>query len=280
MNYQKQQSPGCGGCLIIALILILLPGGASFLGSVLSFGLTAVLILIGGFWLFSFWMKRKIVEYQGTRSEQNQRFVWLLVHILVHIAKFDGKISKDEVQTIQRFFQQRLHYDQTQMHLVKELIKEASSSNQTLESLIQEFKGTFGYEPRLILLELIYQVMYTNETVTPEELKIAKEIADYLEISAYNQQTFEAKHRYNRQHGNTGYGAYSNNTSPSQESAYYAVLGLEKGADFATIKKSYRKLSMQYHPDKVSHLGEEFRNVAEEKMKEINAAYGFFKKQQ
>jgi DnaJ like chaperone protein len=30
---------------------------------------------------------------------------------------------------------------------------------------------------------------------------------------------------------------------------------------------------MQYHPDKVSHLGEEFKKIAEEKMKEINIAY-------
>ena len=45
-----------------------------------------------------------------------------------------------------------------------------------------------------------------------------------------------------------------------------------------TIKKSYRQLSMKYHPDKVSHLGDEFKKVAEEKMKEINAAYDFFKR--
>jgi len=35
---------------------------------------------------------------------------------------------------------------------------------------------------------------------------------------------------------------------------------------------------MKYHPDKVTHLGQEFRSVAEEKMKEINAAYDFLKK--
>jgi DnaJ like chaperone protein len=37
---------------------------------------------------------------------------------------------------------------------------------------------------------------------------------------------------------------------------------------------------MQYHPDKVSHLGDEFRTGAEEKMKEINQAYDYFKKTQ
>ena len=45
-----------------------------------------------------------------------------------------------------------------------------------------------------------------------------------------------------------------------------------------TIKKAYRQLSMKYHPDKVSHLGDEFKGVAEEKMKELNAAYDFFKR--
>ncbi|MCK5195770.1 MAG: DnaJ domain-containing protein [Desulfobulbaceae bacterium] len=52
---------------------------------------------------------------------------------------------------------------------------------------------------------------------------------------------------------------------------------MQAGTDFEQIKKSYRKLSMKYHPDKVGHLGEEFRKVAEEKMKEINGAYHHFK---
>ena len=67
-------------------------------------------------------------------------------------------------------------------------------------------------------------------------------------------------------------------SAASLEEQYYAVLGLEQGADFAEIKKAYRKLSMQYHPDKVGHLGDEFKKVAEEKMKEINVAYGYFEK--
>lgn len=49
---------------------------------------------------------------------------------------------------------------------------------------------------------------------------------------------------------------------------YYEVLGLEKGADEQAIKKAYRKLAMQYHPDKNPGNKE-----AEEKFKEINEAY-------
>ena len=56
------------------------------------------------------------------------------------------------------------------------------------------------------------------------------------------------------------------------------MLGVTSETEFPAIKKAYRKLSMQYHPDKVAHLGDEFKGVAEEKMKEINAAYDYFRK--
>lgn len=49
---------------------------------------------------------------------------------------------------------------------------------------------------------------------------------------------------------------------------YYEVLGVDKGADEASIKKAYRKLAMQYHPDKNPDNKE-----AEEKFKEASEAY-------
>jgi len=39
------------------------------------------------------------------------------------------------------------------------------------------------------------------------------------------------------------------------------------------IKSAYRKLAAQYHPDKVNHLGDEFKTLAEKKFKEIQEAY-------
>ena len=46
----------------------------------------------------------------------------------------------------------------------------------------------------------------------------------------------------------------------------------------ADVRKKYRELAAQYHPDKVNHLGEKLRKVAEQEMKEINEANEFFKK--
>ncbi|MEE4165192.1 MAG: TerB family tellurite resistance protein [Desulfocapsaceae bacterium] len=274
MRYRQQQPPGCGGCLLIILLIIFVTGGApaiiNLMGLIIFSGIAGILLFIALFWGFSYWVQKQVSTYESSQTESHNRFVWLLVNILVKISQLDGHMSRDEVQTIQRFFQQNLRYNQTQMNWVKNLIKEATSSTQTLESLLEEFRSTFAYEPRLILLELIYQIVYTKDPVPENELASARKIAAFLEISEYDQRTIEAKYRYQRQRS----------TTESNESAarYYATLGLDDGAGMDTIKKVYRQLSMKYHPDKVSHLGDEFKGVAEEKMKELNAAYDFFKR--
>ena len=56
-------------------------------------------------------------------------------------------------------------------------------------------------------------------------------------------------------------------------SSPYDVLGLPRNATQEDIKKAYRNLVKQYHPDKVNHLGEEFRALAEKRFKEIQEAY-------
>lgn len=53
----------------------------------------------------------------------------------------------------------------------------------------------------------------------------------------------------------------------------YEILGIPFGASQEQITSAYRQMAKQYHPDRVTHLGPEFQTLAEEKMKEINAAY-------
>lgn len=53
----------------------------------------------------------------------------------------------------------------------------------------------------------------------------------------------------------------------------YEVLGIEKNASSDDIKKAYRALASKYHPDKVNHMGDEFKELAEIRFKEIQEAY-------
>jgi len=55
----------------------------------------------------------------------------------------------------------------------------------------------------------------------------------------------------------------------------YEILEIEPGASKEDIHKAYRALANKYHPDKIAHLGSEFQTLAEEKFKEIQAAYDY-----
>jgi DnaJ like chaperone protein len=57
----------------------------------------------------------------------------------------------------------------------------------------------------------------------------------------------------------------------------YDVLGITMLPDGAALKRIYRELVSQYHPDKVQHLAPEFKAVADQKIREINQAYDFLK---
>jgi DnaJ like chaperone protein len=274
MEYRQHNQPGCGGCLLIIGLLLLVTGGApalfNFLGFIFFSGIFGILLLVAAFWGFSYYVRQRVSTYESSQTESHKRFVYLLVHVLVKIAQADGHFTRAELNTIVSFFQNNLRYNQDQMYWVKQLIKDAREADVSMDELLEEFRSSFAYEPRLILLELVYQMIYTKQPPVESELEIARRVASFLHISAYDQRTFEAKYKYHQ---------YQEATSgAAADERYYGVLGLEPGADFASIKKAYRKLSMQYHPDKVAHLGDEFKGIAEEKMKEINAAYDFFQR--
>lgn len=61
--------------------------------------------------------------------------------------------------------------------------------------------------------------------------------------------------------------------SSKGEPSPYDILGVSPTAQAADIRAAYQNLVRQYHPDRVASMPEEFREVAERRTKEINAAY-------
>ena len=60
---------------------------------------------------------------------------------------------------------------------------------------------------------------------------------------------------------------------PSAEQDPYKILGVSRNASPEEIKSAYRKQAQRYHPDRVSHLGEELQQLAKQKFLEIQKAY-------
>ena len=63
------------------------------------------------------------------------------------------------------------------------------------------------------------------------------------------------------------------------EDHYRHVLGVSGSAGEEEIRAAYRTQLAKYHPDKVTHLGDEFYDLASRRTKEIIEAYEFFKRQ-
>src|SRR6516165_6701271 len=71
---------------------------------------------------------------------------------------------------------------------------------------------------------------------------------------------------------------WSEHMSSTGDHSPYELLGVPPTASMVEIKRSYLQLATQYHPDKVAHLAPEFRALAEQRMKDLNAAYDAIKK--
>ena len=63
-----------------------------------------------------------------------------------------------------------------------------------------------------------------------------------------------------------------------EELAHARVLGLRGQITFEDIKRCYRERMQEYHPDKVSSLGQKLRELADAEAKRINLAYEFFRR--
>lgn len=100
----------------------------------------------------------------------------------------------------------------------------------------------------------------------------AESSASYQTYDSHNYRSgHQNSHQENYHHNNTG--GEGRKGEPNGIEFCYSVLGISTNATDAEVKKAYRKLAMEYHPDRYANSSEEVRIRANEKFRKVNEAY-------
>jgi DnaJ like chaperone protein len=263
----KQQQSNVLLWSVIGLLVFLAMGGLRLVGTVIAvlFDILPLLVL-GYVFYFVYNTSQRRGGFQnplGKGEDVHRRFVELLVYIMVQMGKADGQLTSTETRVIYGFFQSQMRYVEIDLKWIAELIETANHREMSLETLCAEFNQHFPYEAKLLLLELIGQIISADGRLDSTEKNKAEHVLALLQIQEKDAYRFRQLYLSSARQ----------QTPEHSKHLHYATLGLQDGATQDEIKKAYREACKRHHPDKVHHLGPEFRRVAEEKMQQINAAY-------
>lgn len=214
-------------------------------------GPIGAMIGLGLGWMFDSSSEHDL-EKKGYSKTTTGDFAVSLMVLIAAVMKADGKVVKSELDYVKTFLIQRFGADSATeaLKMLRDLLKQ----NIPVRAVCNQIKSGLDYPSRLELLHLLYGVANADKHVHEKEILIIDEIGYYLGISSTDQQSLKSMF------------------VKSAESSY-KILGVSKDATNDEIKKAYRNLAKEFHPDKVSYLGEEFKHTAEEKFKKINDAY-------
>lgn len=188
-------------------------------------------------------------------------FNFILVSLTAAVIRSDGKTTRLELDYVKDFFVNQFGLEKTKQDLL--MLREALKQDIPLNKICSAARGKMNYHSRLQLLHYLFGIAYADGQLSPEEQNVLLRISTFLGINPVDYRTVGAM-----------FGG--NNTSSNKA---YEILGIEKNTTEEEIKKAYRQMALKYHPDRVTHLGEDVRKAAEEKFKKIKEAYDAVKKE-
>ena len=194
----------------------------------------------------------------GTARTTQGDFGMSLLVLVAAVMKADGKIVKSELDYVKHFFVRQFGQESAKQALL--MLKDILKQEIPVRDVCLQIKGNMDYSSRLQLLHLLFNVSLADTTIHTSEIQIIEKIATYLGVASGD------------------FLSIKNMFIPETDSSY-KILEIDPSSSNDEVKKAYRRMAMKYHPDKVSHLGEEFRKTADEKFKKVNEAYEKIKKE-
>ena len=265
-----------GGKLIVGLLGMLIGG---------PIGL-AIGVLIGHF------LDRGVERVQsfnpfrpyrpGEREEVQDALFSAVFSIMGHLAKADGRVSEQEIGQAEAIMS-RMQLNDEQRRRAQEAFRQGKDDDFPLDQTVAEFRQRIRRRRHLVVvfLELLLQTALADGELHAEEERILFRVAAGLGVpeSQFRQilNMVLAQARF----GGAGAGGAGGAAGPSRPSLgeAYQVLGVTEDASDQEVKKAYRRLMSEHHPDKLAARGvpDEMIRVSTEKTAEISKAYDMIK---
>jgi DnaJ like chaperone protein len=190
-----------------------------------------------------------------TESVRSAAFTIAIIVLGAKMAKADGVVSKDEIRAFKKVFEIPPEDEKR----VGQIFNHARQDPGGFEPYAHQVADMFQGNPAILeeLLQCLSAIAYADGGLHPKEVAFLKKVADIFGIDDHTFKRITAIQ--------TGGG----NADP------YQVLGVARTIDDAALKKAYRDLVREHHPDKLMAEGlpEEFIEQANKKLAAINAAY-------
>ena len=140
------------------------------------------------------------------------------------------------------------------------IIKDLLNKNIEIDQVCIQIRVNMNVYSRTQLLYFLFGLAKADGMVCQHEISLLDKIANLLGIDSTTYQSVKAMY-------------YDDLDSA------YSILGIHSSATDEEVKKAYRKMAIENHPDKVGYMGEDIRKAAEKKFMAINEAYEKIKKQ-
>jgi DnaJ like chaperone protein len=210
---------------------------------------------------------------RGNQQRVQTAFFTASFSVMGAICKADGQVSEDEI-AIARQVMGQMQLSPEQKKTAMALFNEGKKGDFPLLDVLQQLKREIGFRPNLqrMFLEIQLYAAYADGVMHADELRLLKKVCEVLRFPRHEFDRIDAAIRAQFHH--QGSGRPGKPAGISIKDAY-AVLNVSNKASDAEIKRAYRRLLSQHHPDKLVSKGlpEEMMKIATDRTHEIRTAY-------
>jgi DnaJ like chaperone protein len=210
-----------------------------------------------GFMFGSMFDGMKSGEYEYGRTQSGDFNVSLLV-LTAAVMKADGSVKRSELDYVKKYFYTNFGQEHGGQYI--KMLGEIIKQDINVREVSIQIGRYMDYSSKLLLIQYLFGIALADGKHHPTEVNMINSISGYMGV------------------GNKDYESIKAMFIKDTDSAY-KILEVEANANDEDIKKAYRELAKKYHPDKVSHLGEDVKIAAEQKFTKLNAAYDAIKQE-